>query len=238
MDFVKTPYLPVKKPALAVGDVENNNIKIIKPYYAAILPDILRLHADLTFCYLGEGVAVCAPESFDYYSKAFSDIPLTIIKGEKSLDRHYPGDASYNVAIVGKKIFCKTAITDRRLLDTAEKLSYKIIDMNQGYGKCSVCPVSEKSAISADMSFYKKAEKEDIEVLLVTNETILLPGYSNGFFGGCAYMEDKNTLAVKGDLTRHPDYLKISDFLEKQGICIKNTEGPVCDFGSFIPIAE
>lgn len=240
MNFVKTPYIPQGKTAIGIGDITHDGINIIKPFYLEKLPIALRYHADLSFCYLGEGVAVCAPESYEYYKKAFENTSLELIKGEKYLDMHYPLDASYNVAIVGNKMFCKKDITDRVLLNKAQECGYEIININQGYGKCSVCPVSQNSAISADMSFCKAAEKHGIEVLCTTNDTIMLPGYNNGFFGGCAYLYDKNTLFTKGDITTHPDYEKIALFLEKQKITVmcRKTKDFLCDFGSFIPIWE
>lgn len=239
VNFVNTPYLPQRKAVLAVGDVRAEGCNIIKPFYIDALPEGLRLHADLSFCYLGNKVAVCAPESYDYYKKAFEDTPISLIGGKKHLDRHYPSDASYNVAIVGKKMFCKKDIADTVLLAKAEEMGYEIISINQGYAKCSVCPIDEKSAISADMSFYKKAESVGIEVLLITNGTIRLKGFDNGFFGGSAYMYDKNTLCVNGNLALHPDYDKIMLFLEKKNINIKSTkEDFLYDFGSFIPVCE
>lgn len=238
MNLLRTPYLPEKRVLLAVADLKREDMRIIEPYAAKKLPFGLIKHADLTFCYLGHGVAVCAPEAYEYYSEKLRETGVTLIRGEKSLDMHYPSDAAYNVAIVGQRIFCKVKITDRVLLNTAIKLGYKIIDMNQGYGKCSVCPVNSKSAISADMSFYKAATGEGLDVLLVTNSTIKLPGYKNGFFGGSVYMENENTLAFNGNAESHPDYDKILEFTETRGILIKQTDEPISDFGSFIPLCE
>lgn len=238
MKFVKTPYLPKGKVAVAVADLKREDILIVEPCSFLNLPQSLKKHADLSFCYLGEGRAVCAKGSFDYYKRKFENTPLHIIEGETAPDIHYPYDAAYNVAIVGKKMFCKVDTTDKSLLKEAEILGYKIINIRQGYSKCSVCPVDENSAITADISFYKKAHLEGIDTLLITNQTILLPGYNNGFFGGSAYMEDEKTLCVKGDLKTHPDYDKIMEFLKVRDIKIKSGKGNVFDFGSFIPIFE
>lgn len=240
MNFVKNPYLPEKRVIAGVGDVKIEKVKSVKPFLANCLTEGLMTHADLTFCYLGDGKAVVAPEAFDYYVKQFENTDLEITKGEKYLDRHYPHDASYNVAIVGNKMFCKKDITDCVLLEKAEEKGYEIIDIKQGYSKCSICPIDENSAISADVGFYKKAQKVGMEVLLITNESINLKGYNNGFFGGSAFMIDKKTLFVNGDLTTHPDFEKIADFLEKRGICAiweKNGE-KLYDIGSFVPVFE
>lgn len=239
MSFLKIPYLPQSKVTIGIGDINCESIEIVPPCDFLNLPESLKRHADLSFCYLGEGIAVCAKGSREYYQKMLGKTQITIIEGETTLDRHYPLDAAYNVAILGKKIFCKKDISDKTLLNEAERLNYKIIDIKQGYGKCSVCPVDENSAISADVSFARAAEKEGVDVLLITNDTIILPMFSNGFFGGSAFMADKNTLYVNGDINLHPDADRIEEFLEKRNIKINCTKGvPLLDFGSFIPICE
>lgn len=239
MKFVEIPYLPQNKITLGVGDVKREDVKIIPPCEFLNLPPTLKRHADLSFCYLGKGVGISAKGSGEYYKKVLGETGIKLYEGEKIADRHYPSDAAYNVAIVGKRLFCRVDITDRVLLEKAQEMGYKIINMNQGYGKCSVCPVGENWAISADASFRKAAEKEGIEVLLITNESIVLPGYNNGFFGGAAYMEDKETLCINGDLSLHPDREKIEEFLSEKHIRIKSEKGvPVFDFGSLIGIME
>ncbi len=238
MSFIKVPYLPNKRVTVAIGDIALDHIKVIKPYCVEALPRSMQYHADLSFCYLGNGVAVCAPEAYDYYEKELSFTNLRLIKGEKSVGSNYPFDAAYNVAIVGKRIYCKVAICDNMLLKEAERMGYEIININQGYAKCSVCPVDSVSAISADMSFYKAAYRSGLDVLLITNNNISLGGFENGFFGGCAYKIDKDVLGVKGNLKTLPDYEKIKEFLKKRGIQTEEGVGPVTDFGSFIPICE
>lgn len=238
MGFLKTPYLPQGRVTLAVGDVEIAAAKVIKPFFLANLPSSMQRHADLSFCYLGEGVAICAPEAYAYYNEKLAFWNVKLVKGEKSVGSNYPCDAAYNVAIVGKRLFCKVDITDSVLLNEAEKLGYKIININQGYAKCSVCPVDENSAISADMSFYKAATKEGVDVLLITNESIVLKGFENGFFGGAAYCSEKGVIKAKGDVPTLPEYGKIKDFLNKRGIEFTGGVGAVTDFGSFIPLWE
>ena len=238
MAFLKTPYLPQGRVLLAVGDVKIASAEVIEPFNLAALPFSMRRHADLSFCYLGRGVAVCAPEAYTYYKEKLTPWGIRLIKGDKSVGSNYPYDASYNVAIVGKRLFCKVDITDSTLLSEAKALGYEIININQGYAKCSVCPVDENSAISADMSFYKAAVKNGVDVLLITNGNICLEGFENGFFGGSTYCAQKGVIGAKGDMKTLPEYGKIREFLNKRGIDTAQGDGAVTDFGSFIPLCE
>jgi hypothetical protein len=236
MKFIKTPYLPESDIALSVSSREAFG-RTVAPFTGANLPKGLKSHADLTICYLGDGVCVTAPESYEYYKSALSETGIEIVRGEKYLDRHYPDDCAYNVAIVGKKLFCKTSVTDKNLLGAAEKTGCKIININQGYAKCSVCPVTENAAISGDVSFAKAAEKEGIDVYIVSNDKIVLPGYKNGFFGGAAYMKNKNTLVTAGSLDFTDEKRNVEEFLKKYGVRLEADENaPVFDFGSLVAL--
>lgn len=238
MPFVKIPYLPKGRVLVAIGDVEIENVVVIKPFRIACLPHSMKYHADLSICYLGHGVAVCSHEAYDYYKKELLPYNIKLIRGAAEVGSNYPFDAAYNVAIVGDKIFCKEKLTDRILLNTAKEMGYKIININQGYAKCSVCPVDENSAISADASFLKAAEKEGLDTLKISNTEIKLEGFSEGFFGGCAFMAGEKQFFVKGDIKTLPDEKRITQFLQKRKITIENGMGAVQDFGSFIPIIE
>lgn len=234
--FIEIPYLPESDIEVSVAARKAVG-RVIAPYGGARLPKGTRTHADLTFCYLGGGTAVAAPEAYDYYKSAFSGSGLKLIRGKKRLDMHYPSDCAYNVAPVGKKLFCRVSAADSVLLCEAESMGYKIIDINQGYAKCSVCPVTQNAAISADPSFCRAAKREGIDVLLITNDTILLPGYKNGFFGGAAYMKNPRTLVTAGSIKLHPDGERITDFLKAYGISAESdSETPLFDFGSLCAV--
>ncbi|MCD8048166.1 MAG: hypothetical protein LUG52_00915 [Clostridia bacterium] len=236
--FLEYPYLPEGDIAVAVANKGDKEMSIIEPFEVKILPRGLRRHADLTFCYLGLGEAVCAPESYEYYAEKTAALGLKLTKGEKTLGCHYPGDSAYNVATIGRKMFCRVDITDARLLRKAAELGYEIIKIKQGYAKCSVCPITPNAAISADVSFCRAAERAGADCLLITNEQVKLEGYDNGFFGGAAYMKNKTTLCAKGDLRRQPDYEKICAFLARYGIEAERGEGEIEDFGSLCGICE
>lgn len=235
--LLDVPYLPKGRVRLYVGSVRLPGATGIEPFRSPRLPENLRRHADLTLCYLGRGRAVCSPDSFPYYDKLLPGI--TLKRGITELDRHYPGDSAYNVCIVGGKVFCKIKITDPCLLDEAHKLGYEIYDINQGYAKCSVCPVSENAAISADASFLRAARAAGVDCLEVSQDFVRLSGYPNGFFGGAAFLSDEKTLSINGSLDMCPETDRIKSFLSRFNIGVSSCgAGAVTDFGSLIALTH
>lgn len=225
------------KAKLFIADTEIEGAVVIKPCKLNILPDALQHHADLGICIVAEKKAVCPPDSYDYYKEKLSLYGFEIIKGKNSLDCHYPGDSAYNVCIVGKKCFLNKNVCDTALLDILTSEGYDIINVKQGYTKCSVCPIDGNSIITADRSIAKSAEEHGMEVLLISNNGVELSGYDNGFFGGCTGLYDKHTLLINGEIKYLPDGDAIKEFLSKKGISIKELKkGSVTDIGSILPL--
>lgn len=237
MEFITTPGLPKQKALLFIADAHIDGVTVISPPLLDALPDSLKKHTDLGICIVSHKKAVCPPDSYEYYKDKLSPYGFEIIKGNRFLDCHYPLDSAYNVCIVGKKCFLNKNVCDEALFDILTSEGYEIIHVKQGYTKCSVCPIDENSIITADISIAKEAEKLGMEVLLTTNDTILLPGYDNGFFGGCCGMSDSRQLLINGELSSHPDHDRILSFLKRKNIEIKELkEGPLTDIGSILPL--
>ena len=220
-----------------IADAKIADAEVIKPCKLNILPESLQFHADLGICIVSPQKAVCPPDSYEYYKEKLFPYGFKIIKGRKSLDCHYPADSAYNVCIVGKKCFLNKNVCDTALLDILTSEGYEIINVKQGYTKCSICPVDESSIITADNSIAKAAKAHGMDVLLISNEGIELSGYDNGFFGGCTGLYDKSTLLVNGEIEYLSDGNLIKEFLKRKGISVKELKkGPLTDIGSILPL--
>ena len=150
---------------------------------------------------------------------------------------NYPSDSAYNVGIVGKKCFLNKSVCDEHLYEILISEGYEIINVKQGYTKCSICPVDENSFITGDKGIWAAGEKAGLDVLLISNDNICLEGYKNGFFGGSTGMGSKDELLINGDINTLPDCTRITKFLQKRSIRIKGIkEGEVTDIGSIIPL--
>lgn len=237
MNYISSPYIPEKKVTSFISAVNIPGAVVIPPAHLKNLPAALQYHADLGICIVSSNNAVCPPDSYEYYRKKLSPYGFEIMQGKNPLDSHYPGDSAYNVCIVGKKCFLNKNVCDEALLDILTSVGYEIINIKQGYTKCSICPIDENTIITADVSIAKAAKKYGMEVLLISNRTIELPGYDNGFFGGCTGLADKHTLLVNGEIKYLPEADCIKEFLSKKGVCVKELKkGPLTDIGSILPL--
>ena len=237
MNHITTPYLPKGKAGLFIADCKIEGATVITPPSIDILTPSMRRHADLGIVIVGGKKAVCPPETYKFYSDALSPYGFEIIMGENSVGSNYPKDCAYNVGIVGKKCFLNKSVCDGRLFDILISEGFEIIEIKQGYTKCSICPVDENSFITGDCIIAQEGEKRGMDVLLIENKGIVLPPYENGFWGGCCGMGDIDTLIINGDVSLIPSGDKIKEFLDRKNIKIqKSKEGEVVDIGSIIPL--
>ncbi len=161
--------------------------------------------------------------------------PGCIFKGNpETLTSLYPGDIRYNAASTGKYFLHNLKYTDSQLLERTKSLGLKLIDVPQGYSKCSICIVDEDSIITYDRGIVIKARQAGLDVLEVSPGHIELPGFDTGFIGGCSGLVD-GKLIFNGDLSAHPAYGAICDFLRKKKVGLKYfAQYPLTDIGSII----
>lgn len=237
LNYLIKPNLPENDVTLCIADADISGMEVIKPPVISALPSVLQKHADLGICIISAKKAVCPPESCAYYESALSPFGFEIICGKSSVGCNYPDDCAYNVGIVGNKCFLNKDVCDKVLYEILISEGYQILHTKQGYAKCSLCPVDENSFITADPSIAKAGISIGMDVLLITNESIELSGYSYGFFGGCCGLSGKHKLLVNGEIETHPDNERIKKFLSKKEIEIKSLrKGKLLDIGSILPL--
>lgn len=199
-------------------------------------PDLDRFcanHSDILTYHLGNGKFIVDKTAVNAFE---SDNISEIV----NVCSPYPNDCILNAADIGYYIICNSKITHKSILKSAEKQNKQIINVNQGYAKCSVCIAKRNTVITDDVSIYQECKKVDgISVLLVTKGSVVLKGQNYGFLGGASGLIGENKLFFNGDLTYHKDYLAIKQFLSYHNVKymdIKNK--PLTDVGSIIPIKQ
>ncbi|WP_158408890.1 DUF6873 family GME fold protein [Peptoclostridium acidaminophilum] len=196
-------------------------------------------HPDISVCHLGGREIVVAPDSFEHYKELLSIYGFNVICGRSELQHSYPHNIQYNVAFVGKHAIHNFRHTDTVILEHIRKNGYVLVDVKQGYSKCSTCVIDGNSIITSDEGIHRAAMNFGIESLLIEKGGISLEGFEYGFIGGCSGLISENEIAFIGDLTEHACYRAMREFIEKRNreIVILG-EFKLADYGSIIPLLE
>ena len=246
-EFVEKPNLPTGKVTKVIADfricgkaldtLNKNGIEVIKTQRLTGLYAAVCGHADMQLQHLGGNTFICEPTVFDYYKKAIPNARL--IKGTAFVCEKYPYDIQYNGVCVGKYFFHNLKYTDSAVYEYYKSMRGKLINVKQGYTKCSVCVISENAMITSDRKIAEAAEKQGIDSLFVNPEEIRLNGMSNGFVGGICGLIDKNVLAVNGDVTLTSFGADFVGFCEKHGVELLPLKDEIPeDIGSILPIEQ
>jgi len=213
--------------------------------------DAVKTHADIHMCQLG----------LWENAEIFPGNP-------KLLANNYPGNIIYNAVFTGKYFIHNLKHTSPELLNAAKAwhethakgTPFHILDVPQGYTRCTLLPVDESSFITSDEGIAKELADYDTEVLLIQKGYIALPGFDYGFIGGCAghiltprtgeksgllsinYPDtisqantSQRTIIFNGNLEAHPNYKKIAAFIKDRDINIEYfSDYPLTDIGSIL----
>lgn len=153
----------------------------------------------------------------------------------QDLGIHYPEDSAFNAACTGKYFIHNLSITNRKLLRAAKEMGMTLIDVRQGYTKCSVVVVDENSIITYDEGIIAACSKyPELEVLRVAPGFVRLDGYDTGFIGGASGRVG-DEIIFHGDLFAHPDFSAIVAFIEQRGLTCKwFADFKLTDIGSIL----
>ena len=243
--FLTNPNIPENKVTTVFADVDNFtlknvfdelDIKVVSVTENQLLDAPISKHADILANYVGKSTFLVDKNQTelcrfveDNGGKSF------VIEDIKS---PYPNDCLLNFADIGDYIICNKSILLEKI---AEILPNKpIIDVKQGYSKCSICICSHNTIVTDDKSVYNAVlPYDDINSLLIKKGSVAINKYDYGFIGGCCGLIEKDTLLFNGDLSTHSDFDKIKKFLYYNDINYIDIKGkPLTDIGSIIPIME
>lgn len=248
-NYVKDPNLPGKKVSLALVDgrvpydieksLADKKIRLIKTKKIKELYDAISYHPDIMLCHVGENEIVAAPNIPESVIYSLENEGFKIIYGKKVLSGKYPLDIPYNVALFGKHAVCNMKHADDVLLDVLTGKGYKIINVNQGYAKCSISIINADALVTSDRGIHNILSENNFKSLLITPGHIRLFEMNYGFIGGAAGRISSSDIAFLGDVNLHPDATKINNFLNdnnKQPISLGKNQ--MIDLGTLIPLKE
>ncbi|MDR0880098.1 MAG: hypothetical protein LBN09_05250 [Clostridioides sp.] len=247
-EFIEKPFMLDDDLSLAIVDkrvtkkmknsLKNKNIEIIETVECKNVYESIKYHPDIAVCSLGDGNIVVEPTLYGEYKKLLDEFCFNIIKGETKLGSKYPSNIAYNTAIFGEYAIHNFNYTDKTILEYVAKNKLNMINVAQGYSKCSICIVDDNSIITSDAGIYKAVQNTGIDCLLIEEGHIDLFDMNHGFIGGCSGLISRSELAFFGDIRRHPSYSQIKNFVysKEKDIAILSDEH-LLDLGSIVPLA-
>jgi hypothetical protein len=165
-------------------------------------------HPDLQI-FQFKNIIFCHPDiSVKFLRKIEKYAEIKICSTKLSPD--YPNDIPYNIVSVPGFAMHVLKHTEQGIKEHLENESVQLINVRQGYSKCSCIPAGH-SVITADETIYKKCVENEIKSLKISPGFVNLPGYKYGFLGGASGVYEKR-IYLTGNLDNHPDKLNIENF--------------------------
>lgn len=206
-------------PTWVENALENAGFEVLKLGICESLPKPVSGHADLVTAKFDNRLIVAGEKERilkELDSKSLFLSKYELCTCDIELSDTYPGDVPLNFAVVGNFVICNPKTVWNEIVYIAPKSGKTVIPVLQGYTKCSTLVVDDKSIITDDESIFR-ATQGTLDTLLVSKGSISLPGYNYGFIGGASFTCG-GTVYFFGNLSSHPDHLKIRSFIEERGM--------------------
>ena len=245
MDFIKCPNLPEKTvKTLICGSTDERIISFFESRGISVIiseknPDIAKpvsVHADMSCLHLGDNIIIVDKRQKEL-KNSLEKMGMKVYETDEIIRGEYPDDIRLNVALLGDFAIGSFRNTDKTLLQLLN--DRKLIDVNQGYSKCSALIVNSRAVITDDESVFKAVSVRDIDCLLISKGDIMLEGYNYGFIGGASGKISADTVVFFGSIEKHRDFDAIKQFLKKHNcryVC--TDDGMLRDIGGIVTLTE
>lgn len=202
--------------------------KLIQMESSGIVYEAISGHPDIFFCQNGEAW-IAAPNAPQIIIDNLIKHNQELHVGEKYLGRKYPETAYYNAVVTENLLIHNLKITDPEILKISA--GKEKIHVEQGYTRCNLVPLNECGFITSDKGIETTLLKSGKNVLFVDSSEIILPGFKNGFFGGCCGVKE-DLLFIAGSLRFIHNGDQIKTFADCCGFGIVELyDGPLIDGG-------
>lgn len=219
-----------------VNRVEAQGFSVIKTSPCAGLPFYERYHADMQ-CINFDGNHLIVLKNCIELQEKLKNRHINFELSYKKAAPKYPDSILLNCAILGAHVFCNQKSIDPLITQYCKRTNKNMIQVAQGYAKCSTAVVAPKALITADPSIYHAAANSGLDVLKIRQGHISLPGYPYGFIGGCCALLAKDHLAFTGKIQKHPDYEKMKSFALNHGVYLHSLYNePLIDIGGLVMV--
>lgn len=223
------------KYVIVAENFPEKSLKILKEYGIIVrtksnknLMKGLDTHPDILVHPLPSGELVVDRDNLEYYKKIFPD--KNILPSHSCLSKKYPKDVPLNAFTFKNYFIHNLKFTDKVLLDYYKNSGYEMIDIKQGYGKCSSL-VTEDFIITSDGGIYESL-RDFIPIYKINHGEIRLQNFNYGFIGGASGALGKK-IFFTGDFSHHSSYEEILKIIKKYDYEIEIlSKDPIEDYGS------
>lgn len=246
LGFVEKPNLPNGKVTTVIiseryikffPELNRLGVSIIASPQIEEIDGAEKFHADISAIHLGGENIICAKNNTRLAEKLRS-LNFNVITSEKEIVGGYPECTGLNAIITDIGLICRKNSVDKMLLKSCGS-GLPIINVNQGYARCSTAVVSENAVITSDEGIYNACIKNGIDVLKVSGGDIDIEGYDYGFIGGACGKLSRDILAFCGRIEEHRDYPAIKNFALNYGVNLMSlSDKRLFDVGGVLPILE
>ncbi len=189
-------------------------------------------HPDMLAVKIGEKLFIHAGDI--RLASSLSKQQIKAALSQTPVSAEYPNDIALNLFTVKKYLFANTEHASREVLAYAELLGYELVNVAQGYAKCSSMLLRD-AIVTADRSIYNAAMERGIDALLISPGGIDIERYDTGFIGGASGTIADGKVTVFGNIEKHPDGQKILDFAKKHDTeIISLGSGNLFDYGGLV----
>lgn len=232
MNILKYAFVDYRISKEEKYNLESLGCTVITCPPSPLLYEAISGHPDI-LVHLISNKQVIVHKDIDFnFIQLLKNLNLEIHYSLDSLKDTYPYDIILNAVNLKDYFIHNLKFTDKNLLNNLSKK--KLINVNQGYTKCSTAIIKDNAIITSDTSIYQALKNEPIDVLLLPSGDIILPGLNYGFIGGtCGKVDDK--IVFYGTLEKYKYGDLVLDFLKKhQMIPFYLSDTPLIDRGSIL----
>ncbi|MBK1809243.1 hypothetical protein JHL18_01100 [Clostridium sp. YIM B02505] len=226
--FVDYRILPVEEKKL-----RSLNVDIIKVPRCENLYSAIDGHPDIQLNILDNNTVLVQKDMSANFIDELKSTGVTQVFSDKSLSSKYPEDIILNAVNLKDTFIHNIKFTDKMLLKYT--INKKLINVTQGYTKCSCAVVSDKAIMTSDIKIYNELISKDFDVLLLPPGHIHLPGLNYGFIGGTCGLISEKELVFYGNLKNYKYGELVLRFLNKHQVKpIFLSDTPLVDRGSLM----
>lgn len=191
-------------------------------------------HPDMLAATVGDKLFIHSSDIRLASSLAKQHIKVSL--SQTPVSARYPNDIALNLFTVKKYLFANVEHASRDVLAYAKLLGYELVNVTQGYAKCSTMLLGD-SLVTADTSIYNAAMDRNIDSLLISPGNIDIEKYDSGFIGGASGTLEEGKVVVFGNIEKHPDAQSILAFAKKHDTeIISLGSGNLFDYGGFVRV--